>query len=285
MPIIHSPFQPHPLLRNRHLQTLYPWFFRRPLSLPMTCKRLELPDGDFLDLARLPKPHAPRVLILHGLEGNLNSHYASPLMQALHHNGYDVTFMHFRGCSGEHNRLPRRYHSGDTGDLAEVIRFLKQADPESPITAIGFSLGGNVLLKYLGEQPRNNGLKAAIAVSVPFDLADASATLQTGFAKVYQCHLLKQLVSAAREKFQGRTAPIDLTVLDRINTIHAFDDRVTAPLHGFKDAEEYYRLSSCRQYLKDIRLPTHIIHSRDDPFMTEAAIPQTRELSGSVTLE
>lgn len=285
MPIIKSHFRPVPWLKNRHLQTLYPTFFQRRLKLPLKTERIELDDGDFLDLAHLPQTDSPQVLILHGLEGSLKSHYATPLIKALHDAGFSVTFMHFRGCSGEPNRLSRSYHSGDTGDIHTVLELLQNRMPDQPLFAVGVSLGANALLKYLGEENVCTALLGAVAISVPFDLANAAQTLQTGFARVYQRHLLNRLVNATQEKFKIMTPPIDLSELDKITTLYEFDDRVTAPLHGFASADDYYQQSSSRQYLKNIELPTHIIHAVDDPFMTKNAIPGAEELSDYVTLE
>ncbi len=285
MPVVESEFTPASWLKNRHLQTLYPVFFRRRLSLPLMMERMELADGDFLDLAHLPQNGNPQVLILHGLEGSLRSHYATPLIKALYAAGFGVTFMHFRGCSGEPNRLPRRYHSGDTADIHAVLESMRERSPDQPLYAVGISLGANALLKYLGEGRVCKTLAAAVAVSVPFDLANAAQTLQTGFARVYQKHLLRRLVAATREKSKSMPLPIDVTGLEKIKTLYAFDDHVTGPLHGFAGADDYYRKSSCRRYLKNINLPTHIIHAMDDPFMTEAAIPDDGELAEKVVLE
>ncbi len=287
MPVITSGFKPHSLLRNRHAQTIFPSWFRRRLTLPLQIDRLELEDGDFLDLAHWPhdNPHAPLALVMHGLEGSLESHYAGPIVEALHSAGYNVSFMHFRGCSGEHNRLERRYHSGETDDLRQVIAHLKQRFGDRPLVATGVSLGANVLLKYLGESGENSEILAAVPVSVPFDLANAAKTLQSGFSKVYQGYLLKMLVNATREKFSHGGGSIDLKMLDELRTIYDFDDKVTAPLHDFAGADDYYQRSSSGPYLQSIRVPTHILHSRDDPFMTVEAIPSEDMLADSVTLE
>ncbi len=285
MPIIKSHFCPLPGLTNRHLQTLYPTFFRRRLKLPLTAERIELDDGDFLDLAHWSQIGGPQVLILHGLEGSLKSHYATPLMKALHDAGFSVTFMHFRGCSGEPNRLSRRYHSGDTGDIHTVLELLQKRTPDQPLFAVGVSLGANALLKYLGEGNVCPALTGAVAISVPFDLANAAQTLQTGFARVYQKHLLNKLIKATQEKFKIINSLIDLNALNKITTLYEFDDCVTAPLHGFASADDYYQQSSSRQYVKNIELPTHIIHAIDDPFMTPDVIPKDKELSDEVTLE
>lgn len=291
MPVIDSDFRPHALLGNRHVQTIFPSWFRRRPSLPLSVERLELDDGDFLDLAHYQqdRPDAPLALVMHGLEGSLESHYAGPVMAALHKAGFQVSFMHFRGCSGEHNRLQRRYHSGETDDLRQVIAHLRRSFGERPLFATGVSLGANVLLKYLGESGEHSEIQAAVPVSVPFDLANAARTLRSGISRVYQGYLLKMLVDATREKFASNPdladGLIDQQALAEIKTIYEFDDRVTAPLHDFSGADDYYARSSSGPYLQAIRVPVHILHAKDDPFMTPQAIPPEQALADSVTLE
>ena len=285
MPLVESQFKPAWWLTNRHLQTLYPTFIRQRLEIPLQTERIELDDGDFLDLAHWHQPGRPQALILHGLEGGLNSHYATPLIADLYAIGFSVIFMFARGCSGEPNRLPRRYHSGETGDLHAILQLLSEREGAVPQVAVGVSLGGNILLKYLGEGDVSGSLAAAVAISVPFDLANAARTLQSGFSRVYQKHLLNRLVKATRNKFSRLPSPVDLAVLVDMTTLYEFDDLITGPLHGFRDADDYYQQSSCRQFLKGIEKPTHIIHAIDDPFMTEEAIPVAEELSAAVTLE
>lgn len=193
--------------------------------------------------------------------------------------------MHFRGCSGEPNRLARAYHSGDTADIAFFIKALKRRCGTFPVAAIGYSLGGNALLKYLGEQGKDSPLIAAVAVSVPYDLADGAQTLSRGVSRLYQWRLLKCLRMKIRAKFSTRQSPIDLVKLRELDSFYRFDDAVTAPLHGFSGAEEYYRLSSSKQFLSRVHTPTLLIHSKDDPFMSKNAIPLVEELSDQVTLE
>jgi hypothetical protein len=285
MPIVPSGFRPAPWLRNRHLQTLWPSLVRPKPQLDLHQERLELPDGDFLDLAWTRDGERPIVLVLHGLQGGLRSHYSAGLVQALERAGFQVCFMHFRGCSGEPNRLPRSYHSGETGDARHVIDVLHRRRPQQPLLAMGVSLGGNVLLKYLGERGADTPLQAAVAVSVPFDLADASCTLRRGLARLYDRHLLRNCVNAIATKFARLDPPFPLPDLRRLASLYDFDEAITAPLHGFAGAEDYYARSSSRAYLRAIRIPTLIIHARDDPFMTPAAIPTEAELSAAVTLE
>ncbi len=282
---VRSDFRPAWWLPGPHLQTLMPNLLRRSPRRGLRRERLELGDGDFLDLDWAGPPSGPLVLVLHGLEGSIRSPYAAGIVNTLAAAGYRVVLMHFRGCSGEPNRLPRSYHSGETGDLDTVVRELKRRHPERMFFALGYSLGGNALLKWLGEKGADAPVDAAIAVSVPFDLSQAGHRLKRGFSRVYQWHLLGRLRRSVRRKAQRMELPITVDKLDAMRTFRQFDDQVTAPLHGFQDAEDYYGRCSSRQFLATIAVPTLIIHALDDPFMTRQAVPTDSELSPSVTLE
>ncbi len=283
MPITRSAFRPAWWLPGPHLQTLWPTFFRRRPVLSLERRRLETPDGDFLDLALGGNPAGPLVLLLHGLEGSLHSHYAGGLLAALEAAGFRTAFLHFRGCSGEPNRLPRSYHGGETGDVDFVARWLAR-EVAPPAAAIGVSLGGNVLLEWLAERGAAAPLHRAVAVSVPFRLADADRRLRRGVSRIYLRHLLGRLRRSYREKFARLPSPLDVDV-DRLRTFHDFDDQVTAPLHGFAGADDYYARASCRPHLKRIHTPTLILHARDDPFMFPDSVPGETALSPAVTLE
>ena len=186
-------FRPAWWLRNPHLQTLWPTRFRPRPPLPLSTERVELPDGDFIDLAWSEPNGGPCVLLLHGLEGSLESHYARTTLAAMHHAGLHPVFMHLRGCSDEPNRLDRSYHSGATEDLAAVIDHIGRTRGDPPSAAVGFSLGGNLLLKYLGEHGEGARLQTAVAVSVPFRLMDAALRLEQGPSRVYREHLMQRL--------------------------------------------------------------------------------------------
>ncbi len=284
VPIIQSNFKPAWWLKSPHLQTLWSTFFKK---LPVTNTkdfRVELPDGDFIDLVINDLKNKPLVLIMHGLEGSLRSHYAKPLMHKLDNAGYGVIFMHFRGCSDEENRLDRSYHSGDTADLESVITAIKAQFHQDIFAVIGFSLGGNVLLKWLGENGGKVKTKTAIAVSVPFQLAHAGDRLEKSFSRVYQKHLISRCQQKYRDKFADKQSPLDVNI-DALKTFYLFDDQVTAPLHGFSGADEYYKKCSSRQFMKNIEKPTLVIHAKDDPFMWEHTVPNENELSDHVTLE
>ena len=283
MPLIESPFRPAWWLPGPHLQTLWPTFFRRRPPLALARRRLETPDGDFLDLALARNSDGPLVLLLHGLEGSLHSHYAAGLLATLESSGFRTAFLHFRGCSGEPNRLPRSYHSGETGDVDFVVHWL--ARELAPVDAvIGVSLGGNVLLRWLAERGEAAPVRRAVAVSVPFRLADADRRLRQGFSRIYLRHLLGRLKRSYRKKFARMPSPLNVD-LDALRTFHDFDEQVTAPLHGFAGADDYYTRASSRPVLKTIRTPTLILHARDDPFMFPDTVPTNVELSPAVTLE
>lgn len=254
-------------------------------------ERLALPDGDFLDLDCTVSSSAilagtPLVLLLHGLEGSSESGYARGLLRVLQQRGWVGMVMHFRGCSGEPNRLRRSYNAGDSGDLAYVVNTLRARWPDSPLAAVGYSLGGNVLLKWLAEQGSDCVLQAAAAVSVPFRLADAARRMQKGLSRLYQWHLLRSLRASYRAKFLRRDdAPVALGELSQLRDFFQFDDRITAPLHGYDGVEDYYRHASSRQYLHRIETPTLMVHARNDPFMFADTAPEVTELSQHITLE
>lgn len=285
--ICNSEFKPPWWLRNAHLQTIWPFLFRPRPPVATRRERLELPDGDFLDLDFTLNDSGPIVLILHGLQGSVKSKYAAGLLRALSAQGYRAVLMHFRGCSGEANRLPHSYHSGETGDPAFVIDWLHARFPQSPHAAIGFSLGGNALLKLLAEQGENCRLRTAIAISVPFLLNEGADQFNRGLSRIYRGYLLRSLIRSVMNKHRkiNLTGKVNLEAIRDCADFWIFDNEVTARLNGFKDVHDYYRRSSSRQYLRLIKTPTLILHAEDDPFMTPATVPQAGELSADVTLE
>lgn len=280
-------FKPAWWLRNSHLQTIWPTICRSDIkTLPLERERLELPDGDFLDLdwsgKKMP---GPIVMILHGFEGSIDSHYSKGMLQTINQRGWRGVFMHFRGCSGEPNRLPRGYHSGDTKDVDFVVKTLLEREPNIEMAAIGYSLGGNVLLKWLGETGDKNPLKAATAISVPFDLHKALGRIEHGFSRVYQWYLVRGARERLLQKFEKVPAPIDISALSAVDGIQDLDGKYTVPMHGFSSVEEYYTTSSSRHYLHSIKVPTLLIQAKDDPFMSADIIPEQYELSPQITLE
>ena len=278
-------FKPAWWCRGPHMQTLWPYLFRRTPRVKLRRERLELPDGDFLDLDWTSNSHGPIVIVLHGLEGSSDSKYARGLLKAVHNHGWRGVVMHFRGCSGEPNRLPRSYHSGETTDLAYVVNLLRNRESETPLFVAGFSLGGNVLLKWIGETGKQAPIKAAVAVSVPFLLGESAKRLDQGFSRVYQWGLMRSMRNAVAEKRRRMKLPLKIQDLSKLKTFWDFDEHVTAVLHGFAGADDYYHRSSSRQYLKGIQVPTWIVHSCDDPFMTDAVIPLGGELSSAIEFD
>lgn len=282
---ISSDFEPAWWLRSPHLQTLFPTRFT---TLPMPnveWERIELADGDFMDLAwyRHHNNDTPLVMLIHGLEGGLDSHYARTILPALREAGFNVVFLTLRGRGREPNRLPKSYHSGATTDLSEVFAHMQTNDC-LPDAAVGVSLGGNLLLKYLGETGTASVLKQAIAVSIPFELRACADKLEQGFSRIYGRYLLSKLKASYRNKFSHIISPLHVN-LDQIHSLYAFDDAITAPLNGFDGADDYYQRCSCRAFLKDIHTPTLIIHAHDDPFMHPQNAPTVDDTSESVTLE
>lgn len=283
--ITRSAFRPAWWLPGPHLQTLYPSLFRKRKTPTLTRERFELADGDFIDIDWTRSIGSLRVIILHGLEGSLESHYTGGLLCALEQHGYTAGIMYFRGRSGEPNRLRRSYHSGDTGDLDEVMQQLSRRHPKEKIAVIGISLGGNVLLKWLGEQGHAAGIITAIAISVPLDLHRAAVKLDSGLSRIYQRHLLNKLRASVIAKAARHAPPFPVEQLHELNTFHKFDNEITAPLHGFRDVDDYYARSSSKPFLQHIEVPTLLLQAIDDPFLPANALPQSEELSASTTME
>ena len=278
-------FHPAWWLPGPHLQTLWPNLIRRRPKVELRRERLELDDGDFLDLDWTAATGGPIVLILHGLEGSSESPYAAGMLKAVHARGWRGVLLHARGCSGEPNRLARRYHAGETGDLHYVVDRLRKQEPGVPIAVLGYSLGGSVLLNWLAEARAPRPVVAAVAVSVPFDLDATADRLESGLSRLYQRHLLNRLYQAVQEKHRCMDHPLADRLRDRPRTFRAFDDAYTAPLHGFANVADYYRNASCGPKLKRIRTPVLIIQARNDPFATPQAVPPAAALSESVMLE
>ncbi len=293
--LVNTTFKAAWWLKTPHLQTLYPALLRKVnADTPIRRERLITPDRDFIDLDWCGEQHKPLVILLHGLTGSSKSIYIKGLQKQLLHEGFRTVTLNFRGCSGEYNHLARGYHSGDTEDIAFLYHTLRQREPHTPLAAVGFSLGGNVLLKWLGEQGNAVKLFAAIAVSVPFVLSTCASKLDNGFSKVYRANLLKELKAYMTNKQRYLTAIANLEQaarlaelgdLSHIQSFWQFDERVVAKLHGFKDAHDYYHRSSSRSFIKTITVPTLLIHAQDDPFMTAEVIPRPHELSATVQLE
>ena len=292
--IIQSRFRAPWWLRNPHFQTMYPslpWAW--PSRPELRRETLELPDGDvtavdwLVEADSLPNS-APLLVILHGLEGSAESSYARMLMEAALNRGWRSCVLYFRDCGNYRNRLPRRYHAGETNDLRHFLSQLQMQRPSGstgPLLAVGYSLGGNVLLKYLGESQSETPLAAATAICVPLDLHVCARALNTGLSKIYQRHLLKHMKKSVTRKFDRHTAVFDWDRAMNAKTFAEFDDFITAPLHGFDGVNDYYERCSATHFLSNIERPTLIINSLDDPFMTPDVLPTADKLSGDVTLE
>ncbi|MFI4967525.1 MAG: hydrolase [Gammaproteobacteria bacterium] len=283
--IVKSEFQPRGLWRNRHIQTIVPNVLFPAPELALRRERIETPDGDFIDVDWTTGTSGPIVIVLHGLEGSMRSRYACNIMRTIDSLGFRGAFPYFRGCTGEPNRLPVSYHSGFTQDIEFLSGLLKQREPATPLAAVGYSLGGNVLLKWLAESPNASRLTTGVAVSVPFDLAVCSDAIEKGLSRVYMWELMGRMRRSVKRKFARIPSPIPLPDIDRLRTFRQYDDALTAPLHGFKDANDYYTRCSSKPLLKNIKVPTLVVHSKDDPFMTPAVLPDEDGLSAAVTFE
>jgi predicted alpha/beta-fold hydrolase len=285
--IVDSQFRPHPLLRTAHLQTILGSLARPLPRLDLKRERLTLPDGDFVDLGFVGEGQGPLVLLIHGLSGGFQSKYLRGTARLLLDRGFRCVIFQQRGAGDEPNLLPQTYHHGASHDLRDVLAELKRREPSTPLYAVGWSLGGNVLLKCLGEDGARSPLSAAVAVSAPFRLHECAQHLARGFARLYQNAMLKELKAMLRRKFDGKPHPprFDLQRALRARDFIEYDNASTAPLNGFADALDYYEKSANRQFLRHIRRPTLILHAADDPFMTADIIPQAEELAPDVTLE
>ncbi|MFK3663044.1 MAG: hydrolase [Scandinavium sp.] len=281
-------FVPMKGVRNCHLQTMLPRLIRRKVLFTPHWQRLELPDGDFVDLAWSEDPnqarHKPRLVVFHGLEGSLYSPYAHGLIHAAQQRGWLGVVMHFRGCSGEPNRNDRIYHSGETEDGTWFLSWLKREFGEVPTAAVGYSLGGNMLGCLLAKEGDATPLDAAVIVSAPFMLEACSYHMDKGFSRVYQRYLLNLLKANASRKLKAYpgTLPVDLKRLKSVRRIREFDDLITSKIHGFADAIDYYRQCSAMPVLSQITKPTLIIHAKDDPFMDHHSIPAQEELPKNI---
>jgi predicted alpha/beta-fold hydrolase len=273
-------------LPGGHAQTMWPLLIKGPLPRYRR-ERWETPDDDFIDLDWIAgTPGAPCVALFHGLEGSSRSHYARRLMHAVASRGWHGVVVHFRGCSGEPNRLPRAYHSGDSPEIDWVVRRL-HARGFPALFLAGVSLGANAMLKWLAEQggQASGRVNAAAAVSAPLDLAAANTALSSGFNRVYARHFLRTLIPSALEKERRFPGRIDVRRAMASLTLRDFDDAVTAPLHGFLGADDYYARSSAGPLLGAVQLPTLLLHAANDPFLPRAALPPREILPTAITLE
>jgi predicted alpha/beta-fold hydrolase len=272
MPIVTSSFRPPFFLRNGHLQTILPALLPRRLQVAYLRERMELDDGDFLDLDWVRAGSDKLAILSHGLEGSSEDGFVRGTATLLRLAGWDVLAWNLRGCSREPNRLARFYHSGETGDLDTLIHFAATA--YSQVVLVGVSLGGNMTLKYLGERIPHPSVIGAAVVSVPVDLTASAAALDHRWSnRIYLNRFIKLLTAKIEKKALLFPDQFDVSKCRLIRTFKEFDDRYTAPIHGFRDAADYWKQSSSLQYLRGINVPTLLLNARDDPFLARECFP------------
>jgi predicted alpha/beta-fold hydrolase len=268
------PFVPAPWLRGGHAQTIWGPLFRKPHAPRLRREKLRARDGVQLTLKHLDGPHdAPRVLLLHGLEGSAASHYIAGMLRALARKKWRATVFEFRTCDGAMPRGRQLYHSGATDDLELVVADLLDRDQRAPLFVAGYSMGGNVLGKWLGEAHQNTGIQGAALVSAPYVLRECGPEIDRRLGGVYSRRFLRTLIPKAEIKSREYPDLLDFERIARANTIVEYDDAVTAPLHGFEDVWDYYDKSSCRQFLDRVHVPTLLLSSSDDPMVPAHTFP------------
>jgi predicted alpha/beta-fold hydrolase len=284
-----APYVAPAWLPGGHLQTIYTSLFITAPQVGYRRERLELADGDFLDFDWVDgTPGQPVVVLFHGLEGSSASHYAHDLMYIARLRGWNGVVAHFRGCSGEDNRLPRAYFAGDSAEVERILRHVKSHLPDAPLYAVGVSLGGNALLRWLGESgAAAHALVArAAAVSAPLDLTAAGNALDRGFNRqVYTARFLATLKQKALKKAQQFPGTLDAGAIAAATRFREFDTLVTAQLHGYRDADDYWLRASSKPVLPFISIPTLIINAKNDPFLPASTLPTSAEVAPTVTLE
>ena len=289
MPRSQHIYRPAWWVPGRHLRTLWGRITGRRMARPTRSERWVTPDDDVLELQRLDPPDeasasAPRLVFLHGLEGGMHSHYVANFFEEAARRGWGADLVLFRGCNGEINRARRFYHSGETSDLDFALRRIAAEQPGRPIGLAGVSLGGNVLLKWLGE--RGDDLPAevvgAVAISVPYDLGRGSRHISRGFSKVYERYFLESLRRKALAKLELYPDLFDRDAMLGARTLWDFDDVLTAPVHGFRDAADYYARSSSIRFLQGIQVPTLLLSAEDDPFLPPEVLEEVRAIAEDV---
>jgi len=285
----HNDYQAPWWLPGGHLQTIYARWLARSYAVSCRRERWETPDHDFIDLDWVDHPKGGRLIVLfHGLEGYSQSHYARSLMARAAESGWHGVVPHFRGCSGEANRLLRSYHSGDSDEIDWILRRIKTENPHSEVYAVGISIGGNMLLKWLGERGEAacRTIERAAAVSTPLDLAAAVGELDCGIKKlIYTSYFLRTMRPRALAKIVAHDLAIDARAIRASVTFRQFDNLFTAPVHGFKNAADYWTRCSSKPWLSKIAVPTLVLNAQNDPFLPASALPGENEVSSSVTLE
>ena len=275
------PYKPSRLLRSAHVQTVSSSLFRRVDGVEYERERIETPDDDFLDLdwIQTPTPDSgPRrvVVVSHGFEGDSDRSYVRGMARAFTRRGWDVCAWNFRGCSGEPNRRFYSYHSGKTEDLEFVIRHILSGDSYDVVGLVGFSLGGNMMLKYLGERGSevDDRIAYGVAFSVPCDLSSSSEKMARPENYVYMKRFFRSLAEKARLKADMYPGRIDPDVIAKMRTFKEFDEYYTAPAHGFSSAADYWKRASSKPFLQDIQTPALLVNAHDDPFLSAECFPQ-----------
>lgn len=260
---------------NRHFQTIYPSLFRKVDGVEYTRERFTLSDGDFIDLDYSKINTDQLVIVLHGLEGASDRPYVKGMVKIFNEHGFDAMGLNFRGCSGESNLLPETYHSGKTDDLDEVIQNLAKEGVYKSVILVGFSLGGNVIMKYVGEQGfnLNSIIKKAVAFSAPIHLETASYELAKWYNSIYMKRFMNNLKEKIKERENIVKDLVDLPKVYGSKSFLDFDENFTAPIHGFKGAIDYWTQSSSKQFLENIKIPTLLVNAKDDTFLSAACYP------------
>lgn len=290
-------------LPEGHSQTIFAALFAKHRRAGFVRERVDTPDSDFIDLdwtapglvpgpgailpAELPQPSENALVLFHGLEGSSNSHYAQAIAAYFRSRGWTVVVPHFRGCSGEPNRLPRAYHSGDSAEIGFMLDTVRRRLPQARWHAVGISLGGNALLKHLGEQGSTAGwLTAAAGVSAPVDLVAGGNTLGTGIVnrQIYTHMFLRTLKTKTLDKSQMFPGSIDIIRVANARDLREFDDAYTAPIHGFVDANDYWTKASSKPLLVEVAVPTLVLNAQNDPFLPAKYLPGPTEASAQVLL-
>lgn len=287
MTIACKPYRAPAWLPGGHAQTIWPLLIKpRPLTLRR--ERWDTPDGDFIDIDFLDgPPAAPRLVLFHGLEGSSRSHYATAAARACRAAGWRFALPHFRGCSGELNRRPRGYHSGDSGEIDWILRRLLAADRGRPLCAAGVSLGGNALLKWAGERgpAAAEAVTGVAAICAPLDLAACGHHLARGFNRVYTRHFLATMKARSAARLRCFPGLFDEARMLRAANLYEFDDAVTAPLHGFAGTDDYWRRCSAKPWLAAISVPALAVNPKNDPFLPAACLPGAADVGAAVRLE
>jgi len=285
------PFRSPAWLPGGHLQTIWPYLLPRP-DVAFRRERVSAPDGDFWDFdwvdSPTASPDAPLVVLLHGLEGSSGSHYARAMMAALEARGWRGVVPHFRGCGGELNRMPRAYHSGDHLEAQAMLAAIRaRIPPAARVYVVGVSVGGSVILNWLGRAGRDAArmVTAAAAVSAPLDLTAAGISIGQGLNRIYTHNFLTTLKPKSLAMAQRFPGLIDAAKVKRARSMDAFDDAVTAVLHGFVDSADYWRRASSKPWLSGIAVPTLVLNARNDPFVPEESLPIPTEASADVLLD